>query len=810
MQEQDGRGQDETGQGGQGDGARGRAWEPVPGTPGAGTEDWAVAGSQVTPAGPVMTDLLQAARVVALAVLPVLVGLAALATAVGISGGFGDEGSLADWLRVAVLLLGLGLGARVVAQGSFDSSLATAGFDAGVRAAPLVVTVVVLAVLVGLSRRSEARSRSTGPGQLLLRAGLAGAVAGVSVFLLALVTRTSSAFGADLGQEFDAGGGVTVGLGLVGALLVPAVLVAVTVAAARWSVVRPWSPLPGPLGEVLVVSRVLRTAVTGLLLATGVLGVVGLLQQAVAGDLPDDDTLVGLVGALLVYLVNVLVVGALALLGVPVSLSAAGVGAFGGGDLAGSRADSVGLTDEPVLLLALLVPVLVVLATAVRRTVRGRQLPLTPRSVAVAAGVGVVGGLAVALLVRVWASGGGQGAAVFAGQAVGGGSASVGPSLLWSPLLGAAWAALAVAAVRTGPSLVLSSPSWLVRLVAGGHLHPQWAAAVRGEGPAPAGRRSGAVRGAVVGVGVLGVLAVVGVGTLAVVRATVLTPEAAVEDHLDALARGDVAQVLAGSGEGPEDTDVLLSPDVLDSGAYSPPEDLQLLGVTEYGSAGSAEVSYTVDGEPSTETLYLVREEGLLGGWTVEASTSSVFVDDSSGLALQVGGVDVAAGEHRALPGSYVFSPVEDDVLTADDVTVTTAGGFGFADVSVEPRVRDEVTDRVSQAVDAVLADCAARTEVPLTGCPFLDRYSYVPDDLTDLTVRVDQVPAWELVWDPYGQELSIVSDYDGEGVLTGLQPAYSFSSDQSPRPYEDTFGFSLDAVVTVTGDDVELEFSGY
>jgi hypothetical protein len=762
-----------------------------------------------TPPGPFAADLLGALRTAARGVLPVLGGLVVLAVAVGISASAaGADGSPADWLLAAVVLLGLGLGARVVASGQVDSGMASAGFDAGVRVLPLLVTILVVVLLARAARREERVARSSGPGQLLLRAGLTGLVVGLVVLVLALLTRTSSVLGADLGDATDAPGGVSAGLGAVGAFVLPTLLVAVTVAAARWSVVRTGAPRPAWWAEVLVVARVQRTFAVGVLVvaAIGVLGYV--LQQALTeglgGGLGDDDGgAVVAVGLALVLSVNVVLVAGMALLGVPLTASASGAGSFLGSGFGGVRDDQLALTDEPVLLLVLLVPVLVVLVTGVRRTVRGAQLPLTGRSVGVAAGTGAAAGLVLALLLRVWLSGGGAGTSF---GAVASAQASAGPSLLWAPLLGAVWSALAVAAVRVGPTLVLSSPARLVRLVGGRRQHPQWLAAVAGTGPAPAGHRSAAVRGTVVGIGALALLGVVGVGALLVVRSTVLTPESALDDHLAALASGDVAVLGPDGAPGPGD--VLLSPDVLGSGAYQPPTDTEVVSVEEYGSYASAEIRYSVDGEQITDRVSMSREDGLLGGWVVEQTAPDVYVEDGDGLGVQVGGVDVPSGPQRALPGTYTFSAAEDDVLTADDVTVGV-GGYAFADVTLEPRVREEITEKVAQAVDAVVADCAARTTVPMEGCPFLGRYSYVPDDVTGLAVQVTQLPDWELELD-YDGQLVIRSDYDGEGTVTGTRPPYSFDPTGAPRPWDSTFSFSLDADVEVDGDRVQLEFSGY
>jgi len=761
-----------------------------------------------TPPSPFVADLLGALRTAARGVLPVLVGLVLLCAAVGLSASVaGADGSPADWLRAAVWLLGLGLGARLVAEGQVDAGMAAAGFDGAVRVLPLVVTVLVVVLLARAARRDERAHRSAGPGQLLQRAGLTGLVVGLAVLLLALVSRTSSVLGADLGEVTDTRGGVTVGLGAVGALVVPALLVAVVVAAARWAVVRTGAPRPAGWAEVLVVARVQRTLAAGVLAVAAIGILLYLVQQAISGDLPsaDDGGAVVVVGLTLVLALNLVPIAGLALLGVPLTASATGAGSIAGSGLGGFRADQLSLADEPALLLVLLVPVLLVLGTAVRRTVRGVQLPLTGRSVGVAAGTGAVGALLLALLLRVWLSGGGSGSAFATGGVVSA-QASAGPSLLWAPLLGAVWSALAVAAVRVGPTLVLSTPAWLVRLVGGRRQHPQWLAAVAGTGPAPAGHRSAAVRGTVLGVGALALLGVVGVGALLVVRGAVLTPESALEDHLAALEAGDVSVLGPDGAPGPED--VLLSPEVLGSGAYRPPTDAEVVTVSAYGSSASAGIRYTVDGEEVSDRLSLTREDGLFGGWVVEQSASDVYVYDTEGLGLQVGGVDVPSGALRALPGTYTFGAADDDVLTAEDVTVAV-GGYGFPDVELEPVVREEVTEKVSQAVDAVLADCAARTTVPMEGCPFLGRYSYVPDDVTGLVVQVTQVPDWELELD-YDGQLVIRSDYDGEGTVTGTRPPYSFDPDQSPRPWDSTFSFSLDADVEVDGDQVQLEFSGY
>jgi hypothetical protein len=115
------------------------------------------------------------------------------------------------------------------------------------------------------------------------------------------------------------------------------------------------------------------------------------------------------------------------------------------------------LFDEPIWLLALLVPVLVVLGTAVRRSLRQPGPVVGTSGLKTAAVIGAVTGLVAALLVRVSVSGSVEGSSAF-GEASGSASVAAGASLLWAPLLGAARAAAAVWALRWGPTLALSLP----------------------------------------------------------------------------------------------------------------------------------------------------------------------------------------------------------------------------------------------------------------------------------------------------------------------------------------------------------------
>jgi hypothetical protein len=222
--------------------------------------------------------------------------------------------------------------------------------------------------------------------------------------------------------------------------------------------------------------------------------VLAFLHRAYLTDDLDGDRWQALAG-LVVFSANAVLVAALGALGVPMTFSGESRGDarlldFVDDAVSGGGSGQWTLFDDRIWLLVLLVPLAVALGTAVRRSLRQPGVVIGTTGLKSAAAFGAAVGLVAALLVRVSVSGSVEGSAAIVGDASASASLAAGPSLLWAPLLGAAWAAFAVWALRWGPTLALSLPPRVTRAVAGRRIAPEWDAALAGSAPAPAGTRS--------------------------------------------------------------------------------------------------------------------------------------------------------------------------------------------------------------------------------------------------------------------------------------------------------------------------------
>lgn len=779
------------------------------------------------PLGLTPDDLGGAAHVLLRSFAPVLAALTvvgAVFTAFAVEDEF--SGSLADWIRTAVLLTALAMGGRAAVEGTISAPEAAAEIDFGLRILPLAVTLAILVLVARSSARQERSQPSTTPRHLIGRAAVTGLFAGAGMGLLTALSSTSSAYGLDVADEFELlRGGVDLGAGPIGTALWTAVLVGVTALVAR-SATAPSGSLPMPswlpalraperaseLGSVL---RVLRTFAVGLLAATAVALVLAVLHRAVLTDDLDGTRLPAFV-ALIVLGINAVIVLLLAGLGVPLTVDGESSGSYELLEFLDDSAftavnRSIGLSAKPVLFLVLLVPVVVALLAAVRRTLRDHTAPAGPRELKQAAGVGAAVALLAAFVVQVTVSGSVTGAVESLGSLGGSADFGVGPSLLWAPLLGAAWATFAVWALRLGPTLALSLPPRLVRLVAGKGIRQDWSAALTGTGPAPAGRASRGIRLGARLLVLAAALAALATAVVALLNALLFTPQATAEEYFDALADANVAAVAEQMADAPDLAgQPLLESAVLDSEDFVAISDVGIGTVDERDGYASVEVSYSVDGERYTDSVSLRTGEdrfGFLRTWEVDESLPVVDIWSESGLGHQIGGEQLAVNTYLALPGGYTFSPADHAMLTAADaeVVVTTDAP---ASALLTPQVKPEAMDAAREAVHQRIAECLASTEVPLDNCPFLTA-DYWYDDLSDVSIEIVDEASWSLEYDESLTGFRIESSGEGTVLLRGTETVSAFFSDDedTTEPYEQEWGYYVDGEVTGVGRQLEVSF---
>jgi hypothetical protein len=294
------------------------------------------------------------------------------------------------------------------------------------------------------------------------------------------------------------------------------------------------------------------------------------------------------------------------------------------------------------------------------------------------------------------------------------------------------------------------------------------------------------------------VLALVGTGVVAVLDATVYTPQAAAEDYLSAVARGDVSGAVDHLATTPPTANQpLLSSAIHGSGDFSPIGSVSVGSVHRYGDrSASVQVSYQIAGSRHSDSLYLVRGDdtlGVLDSWKVSGSLPTLTVDTGDGLGATIAGHPLPEGRYVALPGQYTVHPVENSYLTADPRSVVVGSDSG-ASVSFTGRVKASAITRATQAVQQKIQQCAQQTSAPLSGCPFLSSTT-----LTGLSMTIDRMPTFTVRYDSSSRELEVVSRNYGTVHVVGTQASWF---DGSPTPYDSVQYFYVDGTVSFQGDD--------
>lgn len=360
------------------------------------------------------------------------------------------------------------------------------------------------------------------------------------------------------------------------------------------------------------------------------------------------------------------------------------------------------------------------------------------------------------------------------------------------------------------------------------------------------------------------VLALVAGGiAIGAANAAVYSPEAQVQDYLDALSAGDggAAMALVSGTHGTDDThgtgdtdsagDADPVPNIdLPSGTATSllqGEPLQAgmaalgeLTVTRGADAPdgrSTEVSvgYTVEGEERS-TVFTVERAGrdwlFFDRWrmaavpvrTVEVVPANLPPEAASTpLTAAVNGVQAplvtASGEapgqaFAVLPPMVVDAGVESTFLQAEpsrlvvDIAVpaptTEDTGQSPEPLALDLALQytDAVADEVNRQLDAYLAGCTEQKVLQPAGCPMgYDTVNRIPPESISWTVAGD--PAATVVPLPAeGGDPTVMAPLEAEAVLT-LQEIDLVTGEQQPVEHRDPF--TLEADLAVTAESVRL-----
>lgn len=315
-------------------------------------------------------------------------------------------------------------------------------------------------------------------------------------------------------------------------------------------------------------------------------------------------------------------------------------------------------------------------------------------------------------------------------------------------------------------------------------------------------RRIAIVGGAALAVVVIAAIAV------SVISSTYYTPERAAQEHVDAVADGDVDAVAAAVSGDDEVSPALLTAEVVE-GASDRPTEYTVGEVTTLGGDALVEVTAEdgVGGESYVSLEKGDKKFGLFQEWDVVAGlTSTLSIATEGDADISVNGVAVPApaegyGSFAVLPGTYTVDPFAGNEWlqgAASEVEVPL-GGFASPDVA-SPEPSDDFTQQVDEAIGAWLEECMASTEADPDGCP---QSSYAFGDVRDLT--------WELTEEPSVDYDYFTPSFPMSLYVTGGSATATYEVDESygfgPRQWvEESEESSLDFSVEVDLDGDRLE----
>ena len=704
--------------------------------------------------------------------------LAAVALAAGIFAPEGHHGSPTDWLRTAVIILGLGVHAPAelhVVAATGQGLTGTGTFVVAATFTPLIVTAFVGFGCFWFARRTERRLGSQSIKAAAMASLLTGAVfAGVAA-LVALLSSGMPGFGLTNSSSYRISTTASLGANPWWLLLAAFALSAACTFAGRATAL---SQSRGLTLSQLATTRVtpwladMRTAknmilgaaavtALGIVCVVGWIGIHALLTSdpssaasVSAADVPGPGAknVVGTVVGLALLLPNLIVAGVGFALGGTLGFSGSGSAEsslLGSAPWVGNLNNGIGFLTGgvPTTAYLILLPMLIMaLALGVRAVVqRAPDEPYGPhvwRTSALFAAFWVL----PAFLVQVTGSISGNAAALGqSGDAVGSAVVGLGmPSILIAALLWGVVAAFGGAQLARFVAASLPRPiSWL----GGSDINPDWellladAVMVRG-GPMPdrlaaaADRvRTGARpqarqldvspgRDRLLALGGASLVAVVLAGTVGyqVVQDNVYGPNVVVGQYFSAVASHDVPgalQLLDAS------TSKNLDKSLLTTVAMSKvPSNVSVGSTTVTGDRAVVMVNETLDGAP-TQASFTLNREGSAGGifdaWRLDAPFTQLTISTNNAAAsssLTVNGVAVSADVHPVFPGVYTVAQPQVGLYQASNTQVTSTGE-GTQTATLSNLLDPSVQQAADLAVRAMLDTCATSTDPTPTSCPF-------------------------------------------------------------------------------------------
>jgi len=799
-------------------GAQPPAPETPPGSRGARIPHAAIKLSQLPPA---QTSAAAKDGLLALGVVSGVL-LVTVAMAAGIFAPEGHHGSPADWLRTAVVILGLGVHAPAqlnVAVSAGEGVAADATFMVAATFTPLIVTALFGFVCFLLARRTERRNGSENLKAAATAAALTGAVFAGAAALLARLASGLPGFGISDALSLDSSTTASLGANPWYVLLAAFVLTAactflgrttmlarsqgVTLSHLASAKVSPWLADLGMARNLFLGATLV--AALGLACMFGWSGIHALFTSdpgsavspsAVDGSGHDAKAIIGVVLAGALLLPNLIVTAVGFALGGTLGFSGSGGARSSLLDSAswvGDLSNGVGLftggvptTAYLIVIPMLLMALLLGIRATVQRPPGEAYAPHVWRTSALFAGAWVI----LAFLVRVSVTVGGNAAALSqSGEAQGSAAVGLGvPSILVAALLWGATATLGGALIARFVAAALPKPvSWL----GGSDINPEWnlliadAVLVRG-GKIPR-RLTAAVddvrrgvrpqsppldvhpeRDRLLAVSAASLMVVVVAGGIGyrVVQDNVFGPNVVVKQYFSAVAARNVPAALqlldATTSKGLDKT-LLTSAAML-----KVPSNTSISTTTVTGDHATVTVDQTLDGA-HTQTTFTLTRQGSAGvifdAWRLDSPFTQLTIgsdNDAAAALLTVNGVAAPSGTYPVFPGAYTVAQPKTGLYQSADTQVTS-DGQGEVAATLNSWLDPSVQVAADRAVHTMLDTCATSTEADPPGCGF--SYDFTGYSATNRVWSITDYPIVSVEVDSSGT-ISVATTSEGSAHL--------------------------------------------
>jgi hypothetical protein len=277
-------------------------------------------------------------------------------------------------------------------------------------------------------------------------------------------------------------------------------------------------------------------------------------------------------------------------------------------------------------------------------------------------------------------------------------------------------------------------------------------------------------------------------GAIFIVQQHSYSPEAALRNYSNALAKRDVEAALSNLGPGfTSQLDSSFLQSLISSPKYQPPTDLQIQSILESKSETNtrtreASLNLRIDTQEYATTLQVLRDHKrtavLFYKWWLQGGINTLTINAPPATPLQINDVainshDESTQELTLLFGRYSVGVAENPLLEMKDRTFDLVSEP--VQLSLEPTIRDSALRSIDAQVKAYIDDCSASSDAIPEGCPLsYNSYGFY-DALDSVEWSIRKYPVTTTFLDPEQGLVKVQTETNGiaEIKFSGSEPTY-------------------------------------